>query len=71
VGGRPVIAALVISPTGIAKHRFAYAEGRSGVATGELIQPVEEKDEELPVLLSDDAEKKEGEAEKDATSTEQ
>ena len=45
VGGRPVIAALVISPTGIAKHRFAYAEGRSGVATGELVQPGAEEDE--------------------------
>ncbi len=63
VGGRPVIATLVVSPTGIAKHRFAYAEGRSGVATGELIQPgAEEKaEEDLPVLLSKDAAKKEDE----------
>ncbi|HRT30165.1 MAG TPA: hypothetical protein P5527_10260 [Kiritimatiellia bacterium] len=74
VGGRPVIAALVVSPTGIAKHRFAYAEGRSGVATGELVQPVAEEDEEdLPVLLSKDSEKekKEEEAEKNEASTEQ
>jgi hypothetical protein len=73
VGGRPVIAALVVSPTGIAKHRFAYAEGRSGVATGELVQPGAEEDEDLPVLLSKDSEKekKEEEAEKNEASTEQ
>ncbi len=72
VGGRPVIAALVVSPTGIAKHRFAYAEGRSGVATGELVQSgAEEKmEEELPVLLSKEAAKEE-EAEKSETGTEQ
>lgn len=57
VGGRPVIAVLVVSPTGIAKHRFAYAEGRAGVATGELIDPAAtaKEDEDLPVLLSKDA----------------
>ena len=77
VGGRPVIAALVVSPTGIAKHRFAYAEGRSGVATGELVQSgAEEKmEEELPVLLSKEAVKEEAvkkeEAEKSETGTEQ
>ena len=72
VGGRPVIAALVVSPTGIAKHRFAYAEGRSGVATGELVQSGEEEkmEEELPVLLSKEAAQEE-EAEKSETGTEQ
>jgi len=71
VGGRPVIATLVVSPKGIAEHRFAYAEGRAGVATGELVQPVAKEEEDLPVLLSKDADKKEGEAEKSETSTEQ
>ncbi len=53
VGGRLIISTLVVSPTGIARHRFAYAEGRNELATGELISPVaEEKAEALPVLLS-------------------
>ena len=66
-----MIATLVVSPKGIAEHRFAYAEGRAGVATGELVQPVAKEEEDLPVLLSKDADKKEGEAEKSETSTEQ
>lgn len=57
VGGRAIISTLVVSPTGMARHRFAYAEGRPNLATGELIAPGEgeetEKDkEEMPVLLS-------------------
>lgn len=54
VGGRPVIATLVVSPTGLAKHRFAYAVGRPGVATGELVAPATEEkaDEEPTILLS-------------------
>ena len=57
VGGRAIISTLVVSPTGMALHRFAYAEGRANLATGELVAPVEgddkEKDkEEMPVLLS-------------------
>jgi len=70
VGGRPVIATLVVSPTGIAKHRFAYAEGRSGVATGELVQAVTEEQEEeaLPVLLSKESAKEEA-AGQDETAT--
>jgi hypothetical protein len=63
VGGRPVIAALVVSPTGIAKHRFAYAVGRPGVATGELVDPAAEEkaDGNLPVLISvDPAQRAEG-----------
>ena len=56
VGGRPVIATLVVSPTGIAKHRFAYAEGRPGLATGELVDPnSEEKEEEMPSLISSES----------------
>lgn len=64
VGGRPIISTLVVSPTGKACHRFAYADGRPNLATGELIavQESEEKaKEDLPVLLS-----KEGEADKGA-----
>ncbi|MDD4018284.1 MAG: FecR domain-containing protein [Kiritimatiellae bacterium] len=54
VGGRPIISTLVVSPTGIARHRFVYAEGRPDLTTGELIVPVEadKKEEELPLLLS-------------------
>lgn len=62
VGGRPVISMLVVSPTGIARHRFAYAEGRAGLATGELVAPAEAEpvDAALPVLLSSEAKKSEG-----------
>ncbi len=54
VGGRPIISTLVVSPTGIARHRFVYAEGRPDLTTGELIIPGEadKKEEELPLLLS-------------------
>jgi len=54
VGGRAVISTLVVSPTGIARHRFAYAEGRPDLATGELVEQAEEekKEDALPVLLS-------------------
>ena len=57
VGGRNIISTLVISPNGIARHRFAYAEGRPNLATGELIaaQEGEEEKEELPVLLTPEA----------------
>ena len=78
VGGRPVISTLVVSPTGKASHRFAYAEGQPSLATGELItaQEGDEKEkekEDLPVLLTKEepkggapAEKKQPEKEKDA-----
>jgi len=56
VGGRTIVSTLVISPTGKAIHRFAYAEGRTSLTTGELISQQEgeekEKKEELPVLLT-------------------
>lgn len=54
VGGRPIISTLVVSPTGIARHRFVYAEGRPDLTTGELIVPVEadKKEEDLPLLLT-------------------
>ena len=45
VGGRAVIATLVVSPNGMAQHRFAYAEGRENIATGELIEPTIEIDD--------------------------
>ena len=62
VGGRAIISTLVVSPTGMARHRFAYADGRPNLATGELIAPVEGDDkdkdkEEMPVLLSTDGKK--------------
>ena len=71
VGGRAIISTLVVSPTGMARHRFAYADGRPNLATGELIAPVEneekEKDKEaMPVLLSTDGKKAEPAAEKTA-----
>ena len=46
VGGRAIISTLVVSPTGMARHRFAYAEGRPNLATGELIAPAEGEDKE-------------------------
>lgn len=55
VGGRNIISALVVSPTGKARHRFAYAEGRPNLATGELIASPEGEEmekEDLPVLLT-------------------
>lgn len=53
VGGRMIISTLIVSPTGIARHRFAYAEGRPSIATGELVNQTEEaKKDDLPVLLS-------------------
>ncbi len=60
VGGRAIISTLVVGPTGIARHRFAYAEGRANIATGELIEDGAADDMRnvpLPVLLS--TEKKE------------
>jgi len=69
VGGRLIISTLVVSPTGKAHHRFAYADGRADLATGELIsaQEVEEKEKaDLPVLLTTkDASKTETASEKD------
>jgi hypothetical protein len=58
VGGRAIISTLVVGPTGMARHRFAYAEGRPNLATGELIAPVEGEEEgkdALPVLLTTEA----------------
>ena len=72
VGGRAIISTLVVSPTGVPRHHFAYAEGRPNLATRELIAPSETeekgKEEALPVLLSAGAKKDAapGEAEKAA-----
>ena len=72
VGGRVIISTLVVSPTGVPRHHFAYAEGRPNLATRELIAPSEAeekgKEEALPVLLSAGAKKDAapGEAEKAA-----
>jgi hypothetical protein len=73
VGGRAIISTLVVSPAGMARHRFAYADGRPNLATGELIAPavVEEKDKEaMPVLLSTEEKKAEAPAEKAETTAE-
>ncbi|MFO7936377.1 MAG: hypothetical protein R6V06_02080 [Kiritimatiellia bacterium] len=64
VGGRTIVSTLVISPTGMARHRFAYAEGRKALITGELVQKDEDLEiPDLPVLHSD--KKKEEEEQKD------
>lgn len=56
VGGRPVVATLALSPKGLLRHRFAFAVGREGIATGELVDAnahnVSENGEELPVLIA-------------------
>jgi len=70
VGGRSIISTLVVSPTGMARHRFAYAEGRPNLATGELITAQEGDDnkekgkDELPVLLTKEDPKAKAPAEK-------
>ena len=51
VGGRMVVAALVVSPTGTARHRFAYAVGRAELVTGEQADLSAEQDQELQELL--------------------
>ncbi|MDA3926721.1 MAG: hypothetical protein PF904_18705 [Kiritimatiellae bacterium] len=51
VGGRTIVSTLVVSPTGMARHRFAYAEGRKVLKTGELVK--QESDQDLPDFLSD------------------
>ena len=54
VGGRTIVSTLVVSPKGIARHRFAYAEGRQMLKTGELVeQTYEDIVDNLPVLLSE------------------
>lgn len=56
VGGRTIVSTLVVSPTGLARHRFAYAEGRTLLKTGELVeQATEDETTDLPVLLSQPA----------------
>lgn len=55
VGGRPIVSTLALSPKGILRHRFAFAVGREGVATGELVDPnaqSKSEDEKLPVLIA-------------------
>ncbi len=49
VGGRTVVSTLVVSPTGMARHRFAYVEGRAALQTGELVEAPETM-EDLPEL---------------------
>jgi len=48
-GGRSIISTLVVSPTGMARHRFAYAVGRPIISAQE---GDDKPAEELPVLLS-------------------
>jgi len=53
VGGRTIVSTLVVSPTGLARHRFAYAEGRTLLKTGELVEQATDDDmTDLPELLS-------------------
>ena len=59
IGGRLIVSTLAVNPNGVSAHRFAWAEGRPQVATGEMIQSDEtaadeaakEGGETLPVLL--------------------
>jgi len=52
IGGRTIVSALIVSPKGIARHRFVYAQGRESLTTGELVQSDEEPvTEELPLLI--------------------
>jgi len=66
VGGRDIVTTLAMSPSGTAIHRFAFAQGRSDLATGELVTASQETtkaadaDKNVPVLLKQE-EKKEGE----------
>jgi hypothetical protein len=59
VGGRTIISTLVVSPTGMARHRFAYAEGRQNLKTGELVRQNDEDMpmENLPVLIKEPSKK--------------
>jgi|GEM_PF-1033875 len=60
VGGRLVVTTLVVSPTGTARHRFSYAEGRAELVTGEQAEVVDEqKDKLLQDLLKEDEKKSE------------
>ena len=61
VGGRLIVSTLAIDPNGRAVHRFAWAEGRPQVATGELVwsgdaagEASKEDGAALPVLLPAD-----------------
>ncbi|MFA7173676.1 MAG: hypothetical protein WC340_09715 [Kiritimatiellia bacterium] len=65
VGGRAIISTLVVSPTGLARHRFAYAEGRTILKTGELERQSynDGLDDNLPLLAKPDAPKSEPVAE--------
>ena len=57
VGGRMVVSTLVVSPTGTARHRFVYVEGRENIRTGELVEPSIELEPELAALLKVDEKK--------------
>lgn len=49
VGGRTIVSTLVVSPTGMARHRFAYAEGRPILQTGELVETKESPEEQKEI----------------------
>ena len=58
VGGRLIVSTLAVNSSGASVHRFAWAEGRPQVATGEMIhsdetagEAAKESGETLPVLL--------------------
>ena len=70
IGGRLIVSTLAVNPNGVSVHRFAWAEGRPQVATGEMIQSDETADEAakeggetLPVLLPKAKEKPAAEGE--------
>ncbi len=67
VGGRTIVSTLVVSPTGMARHRFAYAEGRDVLQTGELVESQESPLDDIPelMLLSGQNKAKEKEVEED------
>lgn len=53
VGGRTIVSTLVVSPTGLARHRFAYVEGRTMLKTGELVEQAydDRPGVDLPLLV--------------------
>lgn len=51
VGGRMIVSTLVISPSGKARHRFAFASGRTGLLFGDIATLSDEETEKLDSLL--------------------
>lgn len=75
VGGRLIVATMVISPKETLEHRFRFAMGRPQLVRIDDVRPKDEKaaedaEGELPVLLTPQKEEKEGEEEKKEDATE-